>query len=51
MEFNDFFWELDREKLDQKQFARALSDFQIFARYLRQLLTLTTPAHSHGKMT
>jgi len=31
IEFNDFFWELDREKLDKKQFARALSDFQKFA--------------------
>ena len=31
IEFNDFFWELDREKLDQKQFARALNDFKNFA--------------------
>ena len=31
-EFNDFFWELDREKLTEKQFARGLSDFQKFAK-------------------
>ena len=31
MEFNDFFWELDREKLDPKKFARALNDFRNFA--------------------
>jgi hypothetical protein len=31
IEFNDFFWELDREKLDQKQYARALHDFKVFA--------------------
>ena len=31
MEFNDFFWELDRVKLTDKQFARALNDFQEFA--------------------
>ena len=31
IEFNDFFWELDREKLTEKQFARAISDFQKFA--------------------
>jgi len=31
IEFNDFFWELDREKLDLKQFARALNDFRNFA--------------------
>lgn len=31
IEFNDFFWELDREHLDPKQFARALNDFRNFA--------------------
>ena len=31
IEFNSFFWELDREKLTEKQFARALNDFQKFA--------------------
>ena len=31
IEFNDFFWQLDREALSGKQFARALSDFQKFA--------------------
>lgn len=31
MEFNDFFWELDREHLTQKQYARALNDFRNFA--------------------
>ena len=31
IEFNKFMWELDREKLDPKQFARALADFQKFA--------------------
>ena len=31
VEFNDFFWELDREKLTEKQFARSLNDFQKFA--------------------
>ena len=31
-EFNDFFWDLaDRDKLNEKQAARALSDFRIFA--------------------
>ncbi len=31
-EFNDFFWALeDRDKLSDKQAARAISDFQIFA--------------------
>jgi hypothetical protein len=29
-EFNDFFWELDREKLDAKQFERGLYKFQQF---------------------
>ncbi len=32
VEFNDFFWELDKEKLTEKQFARGLSDFQKFAK-------------------
>jgi hypothetical protein len=31
IEFNKFMWELDKEKLDPKQFARALNDFQKFA--------------------
>ena len=31
IEFNDFFWELDQEKLDAKQFQRALYKFQRFA--------------------
>ena len=31
IEFNKFMWELDREKLEPKKFARALSDFQKFA--------------------
>ena len=31
IEFNDFFWELDREHLSQKQYARALNDFRNFA--------------------
>lgn len=31
VEFRAFFWELDREKLTAKQFARALSEFQKFA--------------------
>ena len=31
IEFNSFFWELDREKLTEKQFARALKEFQKFA--------------------
>lgn len=31
MEFNKFMWELDREKLTPKQYARALNDFQKFA--------------------
>lgn len=32
MEFNTFLWELDREKLTDKQYARSLSDFQKFAK-------------------
>lgn len=32
VEFNDFFWDIaDRDKLSEKQAARAISDFQIFA--------------------
>jgi len=31
VEFRAFFWELDREKLTEKQFARSLNDFQKFA--------------------
>jgi hypothetical protein len=31
MEFNDFFWELDREKLTPKQFQRELYKFKQFA--------------------
>ena len=31
IEFNKFMWELDKEKLEPKQFARALHDFQQFA--------------------
>jgi hypothetical protein len=31
IEFNKFMWELDKEKLDPKQYARALNDFQKFA--------------------
>ena len=31
LEFNDFFWELDQEKLDAKQFQRALYKFKQFA--------------------
>ena len=31
IEFNDFFWELSQEKLDGKQFQRALYKFQRFA--------------------
>lgn len=31
MEFNDFFWELDREKLSPKQFSRQLHAFKQFA--------------------
>lgn len=31
MEFNDFFWELDREKLTAKQFQRQLFQFKQFA--------------------
>lgn len=31
MEFNDFFWELDREKLTAKQFQRQLFNFKQFA--------------------
>ena len=31
IEFNDFFWELDREKLDKKQLTRGMYDFKIFA--------------------
>jgi len=32
IEFNTFFWELDRDKLTEKQFARSISDFQKFAK-------------------
>jgi hypothetical protein len=31
MEFNDFFWELDKTKLDMKQFQRELYKFKQFA--------------------
>ena len=31
IEFNSFFWELDRDKLTDKQFTRGLSEFQKFA--------------------
>jgi len=31
MEFNDFMWELDREKLTPKQFSRQLHSFKQFA--------------------
>ncbi len=31
VEYRAFFWELDREKLTEKQFARSLNDFQKFA--------------------
>jgi hypothetical protein len=31
IEFNDFFWELDKTKLDGKQFQRALHQFKTFA--------------------
>lgn len=31
VEFNDFFWDLDREKLDAKAFQRALYKFKQFA--------------------
>jgi hypothetical protein len=31
IEFRQFFWELDREKLTMKQFTRSLNDFQKFA--------------------
>jgi hypothetical protein len=31
VEFRSFFWELDREHLTEKQFARSLNDFQKFA--------------------
>ena len=31
IEFNDFFWELDKEKLDQKQYKRNLYKFKQFA--------------------
>lgn len=31
VEFNSFFWKLDREKLTEKQFASSLNDFQKFA--------------------
>lgn len=31
IEFRSFHWELDRDHLTEKQFARALSDFQKFA--------------------
>ena len=30
IEFNDFFWELDRTKLDQKQYTRELYKFKTF---------------------
>ena len=32
VEFNAFFWELDKEKLDPKSFARTLNDFKNFAK-------------------
>ena len=32
MEFNDFFWELNKEKLDAKTFSRELYKFQQFAK-------------------
>ncbi len=32
IEFNSFMWELDEKKLTPKQFARQLSDFNIFAK-------------------
>ena len=31
IEFNAFFWELDKDKLTEKQYARALNSFQKFA--------------------
>jgi hypothetical protein len=31
-EFNAFFWDLDRQKLDPKQYARQLFDFKQFTR-------------------
>ena len=31
VEFNDFMWELDKEKLTDKQYARSLRQFQEFA--------------------
>jgi hypothetical protein len=31
-EFNDFFWDLDKDKLDEKAFARSLSKFKKFAK-------------------
>ncbi len=31
VEFNDFMWELDRDKLDDKQFAKAMDRFRNFA--------------------
>lgn len=31
IEFNDFFWDLDREKLDDKAYQRALYKFKTFA--------------------
>ena len=31
-EFNDFFWQLDKSKLDPKQYARTLFQFQQFAK-------------------
>jgi len=32
VEFNTFFWELDKDKLDPKAFARTLNDFKSFAK-------------------
>lgn len=32
VEFNTFFWELDKDKLDPKSFARTLNDFKNFAK-------------------
>ena len=31
IEFNKFMWDLDKKKLDLKQFGKALKEFQIFA--------------------
>jgi len=32
MEFNDFFWELDKDKLSDKEYSRTLYSFQQFAK-------------------